>query len=461
MKKNKKTVSFRRLIAFRLCAYVLIAACAIFVWDCLWGYIYSEHRYKVEMAYNFAIDFNEYETIPEDYLKSNGAGIEVLDDELKIVESKGVGVKTDYQYTPVELAELLLNDDPKIHVSSEKVTNAQGATYTIVLHQNILVGTLEKLQKMAYFYAAVFLFGCGIILLIILFIFVKSIYKPIHNNLTFIKTSIAKTPYDKSKADVSKATLTEAKDVIEAYNSMIDEMETIRKDKDVLVAQSNRLISNLSHDLKSPITTLKGYSEVLMKENISPEEQKKYLGYINTNTSALGSMVDLLFEQVKFQCEDYSLNLENRDMNSFLRDIAANYYMLFDQRGFNVNVNIMEEPYFMDFDAVNMRRVFANLLENCLSHNSEATDVEIATAMEWGYYVIYIKDNGVGIPQNDRETVFEPFYQGDLSRTKQHSGLGLYVARQIIEKHNGTIKLFQEEDYKVVFKIFFKIAEQN
>ncbi|MEG1478455.1 MAG: hypothetical protein RSC20_02905, partial [Clostridiales bacterium] len=183
MKKNKKTVSFRRLIAFRLCAYVLIAACAIFVWDCLWGYIYSEHRYKVEMAYNFAIDFNEYETIPEDYLKSNGAGIEVLDDELKIVESKGVGVKTDYQYTPVELAELLLNDDPKIHVSSEKVTNAQGAAYTIVLHQNILVGTLEKLQKMAYFYAAVFLFGCGIILLIILFIFVKSIYKPIHNNL--------------------------------------------------------------------------------------------------------------------------------------------------------------------------------------------------------------------------------------------------------------------------------------
>ncbi|MEG2658202.1 MAG: sensor histidine kinase, partial [Clostridiales bacterium] len=81
--------------------------------------------------------------------------------------------------------------------------------------------------------------------------------------------------------------------------------------------------------------------------------------------------------------------------------------------------------------------------------------------MEWGYYVIYIKDKGVGIPQNDRETVFEPFYQGDLSRTKQHSGLGLYVTRQIIEKHNGTIKLFQEEDYKVVFKIFFKISEQN
>lgn len=238
---------------------------------------------------------------------------------------------------------------------------------------------------------------------------------------------------------------------------MLDELEQIRKEKDSILRQNKTLISNLSHDLKSPITTLKGYSELLIEEDLSPIQQKDYLMYINQRASDLSELISLLFEQVKFQHPDFSLNLEKEDMNSFLRDLCANYYMIFDKHGFDVNIEIDETPHIMDFDSTNMKRAFCNLFENCLSHNKVPTKFEVSTFIKNGVYFIQFKDDGIGVPKENKNRIFDPFFQGDNSRSRNHGGLGLFVTKQIIEKHGGEITLKSEPNYKTVFEIQFKI----
>ena len=146
-------------------------------------------------------------------------------------------------------------------------------------------------------------------------------------------------------------------------------------------AKSHRLIANLSHDLKSPMTGLRGYTELLEQDNLSAKEQKEYLSHIHSNVTTLNSMVELLGEQVKYQYDDYQLNLERNDMNSFLREICANYYTIFEMKGFQLDIQIEEESHYMDFDSTHMRRVYSNLLDNILSHNINPTNVQIYSCL--------------------------------------------------------------------------------
>ena len=122
-----------------------------------------------------------------------------------------------------------------------------------------------------------------------------------------------------------------------------------------------------------------------------------------------------------------------------------------------MEIQIAEEPFYLDFDALNIRRVYANLLENILSHNSAPTQVQICVQLLPACYQVQIKDNGAGIAAEEQDKIFEPFYQGDISRTKQHSGLGLFVAKQILEKHGASIALECEPAYRTVFTIRFPL----
>ena len=131
--------------------------------------------------------------------------------------------------------------------------------------------------------------------------------------------------------------------------------------------------------------------------------------------------------------------------------------MIFDKHGFDVNIEIDESTHIMEFDSTNMKRAFCNLFENCLSHNKVPTKFEVSTFMKNGVYFIQFKDDGIGVAKENKDHIFELFFQGDNSRSKNHGGLGLFVTKQIIEKHGGEITLKSEPDYKTVFEIQFKI----
>lgn len=454
LKKNKRNL--KSLIISELIMACIIAGICSFFLGILLDKFYTVQLDKANLYEDLAVDLKNYEEVPDEFLVENNASIGVVDDNLSLIEIRGlgIGVSKGHKYTPIEFAELIGNTSFTKNVTYEKITYGKNHK-TVFLIQNFNEQSLEKLNNFASVYYAVSIIGNLIILLVIFLLFVKRIYTPINTGFSLIQKNIMKTPYDKSKAALAEAKLVEVESVIEVYNNMIDELESVKLENDNIVNQSNRLIANLSHDLKSPITILKGYAELLVNEDLSKEQYNEYLYYINQGTTDLSNLVTLLFEQVKFQHATHIMNFENYDINSILRDICANYYMIFEKKGFDMNISISEEAHYMDFDLVNMKRAFCNILDNCLNHNPIPTKVEIATYEEGGKFIICFKDDGVGISNENSDKIFEPFFQGDPSRNKLNSGLGLYGTKLIVERHKGTIELTKEPNYKTVFKIVF------
>lgn len=454
MKKNKRTL--KKLIISELIIAWIIAGICSFLLGLFLDEIYMVQLDKANIYEDLQVDLNDYNNISDEFLIENNASLGVVDSELNLIKVRGtgIGVEVGYRYTPIEFAEMLGNTSITKNVTYEKIKEGE-EYHTVFLAQNFNEQALKNLNNFSYLYYSVSIIGNLLIFFVIFIIFVKRTYNPINSGFSIIQKNIMKTPYDKSKASLSDTNLVEVEKAIEVYNNMIDEMETIKLENDNIVSQSNRLIANLSHDLKSPITILKGYAELLANEDLSKEQYQEYLYYINQGTSDLSNLVTLLFEQVKFQHSTHMMNFEKQNVNSVLRDICANYYMIFEKQGFEMNIDILEEPYYMDIDIINMKRAFSNILDNCINHNPIPTKAEISTKIEAGKFIIYFKDNGIGISEENRDKVFEPFFQGDISRNRINSGLGLYGTKLIIERHNGSIELTEEAEYKTVFKIIF------
>ena len=464
MNTTHKPITLWQLIAYQLLFHIAIAAvcmfAANFVLNHYWlpFYFQMEDNFPRPRGLLLEAELDHYQSISETQLQELYASLQVLDESLTVIDSRNSSVATGYQYSEKELLSLLLVDRRDHLISTKQLKNAAGETIIVLLEQQLDSSVFELFQQNARLYAAIQIFIDILILLVCICSFIRAIYKPLRENLTVIGDSIAKTPHDRSHVDPSQLMLLETRALLLSYNTMLDELEQAKAENDKLEAQSHRLIANLSHDLKSPMTNLKGYAELLEQEQLSAEEEKLYISRIHSNISTLNSMVELLSEQVKFQYNDYPLKLERRDMNDFLREVCANYYTIFEKQGFQMEIQIAEEAFYLNFDALNMRRVYANLLENILSHNTAPTQVQIYTQLLPTYYQVQIKDNGAGIAVGEQDKIFEPFYQSDISRTKQHSGLGLFVVKQILEKHGAAISLEREPAYRTVFTIRFPLS---
>lgn len=467
MNETHKTMTLWHLIASRLLLHLTLAAicvCAVNVLlDHHWPPVYFQMEHSIPHPQELIIDpdLKQYQHLTAEQLQQLNASLQVLDETLTVTESINAAIQPGYQYTVEELLALLLDRQRKHSdhlLYSEHFVNEAGQTVTVILEQHLDRNLFELFQQNARFYAFLKLFLSGLLLLLFMILFIRSIYKPLQKNLDIINSSIAKTPHDATPVDVSQVSLRETRLLLNTYNTMLEKMAQSKREKDALEAQSHRLIANLSHDLKSPMTTIKGYAELLEQEELTAEAQQLYIDRIHSNVSALNSMVELLSEQVKYQYNDYPLHLENKDMNDFLREICANYYTIFEKQGFLMEVQIEETPCYLTFDALCMRRVYANLLENILSHNTAPTQVQICTRILPDCYQIKVKDNGTGIAPSEQDKIFEPFYQGDPARTKQHSGLGLFAAKQLLEKHGASLRLEREPAYKTVFVIEFPLS---
>lgn len=433
----------------------ILAAAVIFLLRVVTNSIQSV-EFEKNTYYNTAhIDLSNYKSINSEDLKKNNASIQVIDDNFKVVYACGVEdkEKEKHPYSKEEIYKLLSKPSHEFDIRTKNIINDIGEEYTVIYRQKFSTEQMDQLRTITIMYYGVFLICSLATAVVFMLLFARSVYKPIKEGYFLIQNNISKTPLDKTHVDTSNIHLAETREVLYSYNIMLDEMDKIRIEKQSALNQSNRLISNLSHDLKSPVTILKGYSDILLQGELSREDELKYFASINESSNHLGELVNLLFEQVKFQYSDYSLDLTKVDLNEFLRSTCANYYSIFEKKGFEMDIDIPEEPYYREIDIIHMKRTFNNILENCLSHNTIPVPVYISASIENGHYVIRFKDNGIGVSDENKEKIFEPLFQVDTSRNNRHSGLGLSIAKQVVERHGGTIRLVSEKGYKTVFEI--------
>ncbi len=209
--------------------------------------------------------------------------------------------------------------------------------------------------------------------------------------------------------------------------------------------QRNLLLSDVAHDLKTPMTTVAGYARALADGQVEGEEkQQDYLNTIYHKSMQMSELVSLLFEYVKLDSAGFSLKKEGTNLNELLRENVAELYTDFEQKDMELDIDIPDEPIYASVDSLQFNRAIHNLLVNALKHNPAGTKTGVRLENHTTSIRILIRDTGIKIPEETALHLFEPFVQGDASRnSRSGSGLGLSITEKIISMHGGSITLNQ------------------
>jgi histidine kinase len=222
------------------------------------------------------------------------------------------------------------------------------------------------------------------------------------------------------------------------------------------------LISNISHDLKTPITAIKGYTEGIM-DGIpdSPEKMEKYIQTIHSKAIDVDKLIDELFLFSKLDLKREPFNFEKVEITSYLQHSTEELLLDLNKKGIQLNFEIcVNQSLTVIADREKLKRVINNIIDNSVKY-MDKTQGEISIILENGIdnITVGIKDNGQGISQAALSLIFDRFYRADLSRNTaiQGSGLGLSIAQRIIEEHGG--RIWAESEEGVGTSVFFTLKK--
>ncbi|MCY8145938.1 sensor histidine kinase ResE [Bacillus inaquosorum] len=216
-------------------------------------------------------------------------------------------------------------------------------------------------------------------------------------------------------------------------------------------------IANVSHELRTPISMLQGYSEAIVDDIASSEEDRKEIAQIIYDESLrMGRLVNDLLDLARMESGHTGLHYENINVNEFLEKIIRKFSGVAKEKNIALHQDIsLTEEEFM-FDEDKMEQVFTNLIDNALRHTSSGGSVSIAVHSVKDGLKIDIKDSGSGIPEEDLPFIFERFYKADKARTRGRAGtgLGLAIVKNIVEAHNGSITVHSRMDKGTTFTFY-------
>lgn len=252
-----------------------------------------------------------------------------------------------------------------------------------------------------------------------------------------------------------------AKITIKEFRAIQEEREQQQRDFD---KKRNLMLSDIAHDLRTPMTTVNGYAKALADGMVTDETKKQeYLNAIQNKSVRMNELINLLFEYVKLDSEGFRLDKTKLDLCELLRENAALAYSDIEEAGMDFEVRIPEEPYYINADSIQLSRVMTNLLNNAIRHNPKGTTITLSMKEEAAGVMVVVADDGNTIPDDISGHIFEPFAKGDSSRRSGGSGLGLSIAKKVINMHGWDLKFVSKPDDRntKAFVIWIKKDKQD
>lgn len=228
-----------------------------------------------------------------------------------------------------------------------------------------------------------------------------------------------------------------------SFDAMRRDLKHSKQREDYMKQERSMLLANLSHDLKTPITSIKGYIDGI-RDGVADTSEKmdRYLDTVYAKAEIIDDMVNNLSMFSKLELSRLTFQFDKGDINAFLRDFIEDYRLDLEKNEIKLVSDISKERAIVKLDYEKMSRVFANLIDNAVKYRNENNPVlEISSLIRDGGVYVCISDNGIGIDESEMENVFNGFYRVDSSRSIKGSGLGLGIVKQIVEKHGGKIWL--------------------
>lgn len=240
-----------------------------------------------------------------------------------------------------------------------------------------------------------------------------------------------------------------------AIQYLADKMQTINE-------YQKQFLANVSHDFRSPLTSIKGYTEAIADGTIPPEMQAKYLDIILFEVDRLHKLTNQLLELNQFDSNGMMIEISSFDINMVIKETVETFETQCEKKQISVDFILDTQTIYVDADLPKIQRVIQNLLDNAIKFSKSGSTIEIHTTEQQHKCFISVKDHGIGIPREDIHKIWTRFYKGDLSRGKNKTGtgLGLSITKEIIEAHGENINVISTEGAGTEFLFSLPVTEE-
>lgn len=225
--------------------------------------------------------------------------------------------------------------------------------------------------------------------------------------------------------------------------------------------ETNRqLMTSLSHDVRTPLTTLIGYLDAAHKGIVAGKEREDYIETARRKAHELKEYIDVLFDWFKLNSNEFALEPESVEAAELTRNILIDWIPVFEDRQLDYSIDIPEQPVRVRLDTDGYMRILNNIIQNVIAH-SHADRIEISLSKQGGNMKLLLADNGVGIEKEDLKHIFERLYKCDKGRSEKGSGLGLSIVHQLAEKMGGSITAESQPGKGTAFTLIFPLDDRK
>lgn len=281
----------------------------------------------------------------------------------------------------------------------------------------------------------------------------KKIFRPLDESVKDYETS---RQFKIENSDVPE----ELETFVYDFTELIEILNQEKNKNEEAYREKQRVFANLSHDLRTPLTSIQGYAKAFI-DGVVPEEKKiQYMNAIYDRVNDAANIIDSVYEYSRLEHPDYQSNLVKDDFCEFCKEYIAEKYSDLEFRGYPLEFTIPDKNIYFSFDKTLISRLFDNLIGNSVKYNEKGTTVYFVFAQKANEVVITVADNGCGFPEEVRKNAFKPFVVGDEARTNRTgTGLGLTISKSIVNLHKGKIEFVYPPDapYKTQFNITFPL----
>ena len=301
---------------------------------------------------------------------------------------------------------------------------------------------------------AYLLLACIVVLLFIIMVVVSKVFtEPVKNLIGIIK-EMSEGHFER-RAKVEQRMHTELVDLALACNQMADQLEKVESTR-------QQFVSNVSHELKTPLSSVKVLSEsILLMEDVPKEMYVEFLHDINSEVDRMTAIINDLLTLVKLDQKEIPLNFKEIDLNQLLAGINKRLQPLADAKGVSLEADYLKEIT-ADADEMKVSLAISNLVDNAIKYTPEGGTVKVTLDADHQNVFITVADTGIGIPEQEVNRIFERFYRVDKTRDRETggTGLGLSITHATIMMHKGSIKVNSKEEEGTTILVRIPLKQQ-
>lgn len=320
-------------------------------------------------------------------------------------------------------------------------------TGAVILH--ISMDNIEAPSQVIFGVIVMVMLLVSAIATIMIIILSNSIIHPVHEMRDAAK-SIANGDFSK---ELTIYTNDEIGELAESINTMTKELKELEN-------MRSSFIANISHDFRSPLTSIKGFLEAMLDGTIPPEMHEKYMNVVLDETNRLTKMTNNILDLTKMENGQDELTMSNFDLNEMIVKLAIGFERRIEEKEIKMDFQFIQEKLYVTADMDRIQRVLYNLIDNALKFTNQKDSITIVTSIAGKKALVSIADTGIGIDEKSLPHVFERFNKGDKSRgtDKKGNGLGLAIVKQILLNHGEDIRVTSQKNVGTTFTFTLPLA---